>query len=235
MKNIKYLISAKYTALALSIIASFISSGVAMAGNPPAGKAYCFLSTTGITYTCGPGSGSATLDGLGSNDCTSIPIDDANNQVIPANCDNGALYQFMAGKCYIEGINPDGIDVWTQQMDCTSDDFNNVAPANTAMPTDITSKVPDNTQSLCNANSSTCDLTLKYINPIIAFLATAVGITVVISVVLGGIQYSAAGDNPQATAAAKRRIIGALLAAVCFLFLWGFLEFLIPGGLFNSP
>ncbi len=238
MKKLKHLITTKYTALliVLAIGSAFFSSGVAMAGTPM-GVAYCFLNTTGITYQCGPGTGDATLDGTGSNDCSTVPIYDTNNNLVSGpTCEGNSLYQFVAGNCYTYGINPNGIQSWTKEADCSSDDFNNVSPKTFAMPTDLTTNVPDNAGfANCSKNSNTCDLVLKYVNPIIAFLSVSVGIVVVISVVLGGIQYSSAGDNPQATAAAKRRIINALLAGACFLFLLGFIEFLVPGGFLNSP
>jgi hypothetical protein len=102
------------------------------------------------------------------------------------------------------------------------------------MPPDITSNSSDaaitSSSGDCSKGSNSCDLIYKYINPLIDFLAAAVGVVVVISVILGGIQYSASADNPQASAAAKKRIANALLAAIVFLFLWGFLEFIIPGG-----
>lgn len=63
-------------------------------------------------------------------------------------------------------------------------------------------------------------------------LSAVVGIVVVLMVVVGGIQYSASRDNPQATAAAKARIRNAIMALVAYLFVYAFLQYLIPGGIF---
>jgi hypothetical protein len=59
-----------------------------------------------------------------------------------------------------------------------------------------------------------------------------VGVVVVGVIILGGIQYTMAGDNPQAVTAAKQRIINGLIALAAFLLMFAFLEWLIPGGIF---
>lgn len=68
---------------------------------------------------------------------------------------------------------------------------------------------------------------------IVNFLSAGVGVVVVIMIIIGGIQYITAGDNPSAVTAAKERIGNALLALVAFLFLFAFLQWLIPGGVFS--
>jgi len=71
---------------------------------------------------------------------------------------------------------------------------------------------------------------IKYITDGIKILSAAVGIVVVIMIAVGGVQYSSARDNPQAVAAAKGRIINAILALVAYLFMFSLLQYLIPGG-----
>jgi len=78
---------------------------------------------------------------------------------------------------------------------------------------------------------SNCDLIQKYINPLVNLLAALVGVAVVISIVVGGIQYSNSGGDPQAVSAAKNRIRNAIIALLTFIFLYALLNFLIPGGL----
>jgi hypothetical protein len=233
MKKIKQLLRFRFVAplVFLVLVFAFVINGVVFADNTPTGVAYCELET-GVTYQCGPGTGGPTLDGLGTNNCTVLPIIDTNNNQISATC--GGLFQFTAGKCYVEGLNPNGGDSFYLQKDCSADGFSIVQPKTDPMPQDITSTNPDTDFSKCQANTNECDIVATYINPIISFLSILVGIVIVISVVLGGIQYSASADNPQAVAAARKRIINAVLAGVAFLFLWGFLEFIVPGGFFNG-
>jgi len=81
------------------------------------------------------------------------------------------------------------------------------------------------------ANLAHCDLISKYINPFINFLSALVGVAVVISIVIGGIQYGSSAGDPQKVTAAKNRIRNAIIALLTFLFLYALLNFLIPGGL----
>jgi hypothetical protein len=69
-------------------------------------------------------------------------------------------------------------------------------------------------------------------NDILNFFGIGVGVIVVIMVIVGGIQYAAAGSNPQAVAAAKKRILNAIIALVAFMLLYSFMQYLLPGGAF---
>lgn len=75
----------------------------------------------------------------------------------------------------------------------------------------------------------TC-LVKNYINPAVAFLAALAGVAVVISVIIGAIQYSSAGGDPGKVTAARNRIVESIVALLAFLFLYAFLNFLLPGG-----
>ena len=63
---------------------------------------------------------------------------------------------------------------------------------------------------------------------IIHFLSLGVGLVVVGSVIVGGIQYSASRGDPQATAQAINRIRSALVALLIFIFAYAFLNYLLP-------
>ncbi|HET9850411.1 MAG TPA: pilin [Candidatus Saccharimonadales bacterium] len=73
----------------------------------------------------------------------------------------------------------------------------------------------------------------KDINIIVDFLSAGVGIFVTAMIIVGGIQYSIAGDNSTQTANAKKRIANAVIALVVFMFIFAFLQWLIPGGIFG--
>jgi hypothetical protein len=77
------------------------------------------------------------------------------------------------------------------------------------------------------------DPVTKDIELIVNVLSAGVGIVVIGMIIVGGIQYSIAGDNSQATAAAKQRIVNALIALFAYLFIFAFIQWLIPGGLFG--
>lgn len=89
------------------------------------------------------------------------------------------------------------------------------------------------TDSAIECSQGNCDLINTYINPAIKVLSIIVGIVVVLSIILGGVQYSTSEGDPQKAANAKSRITKTVLALVAYLFLYAFLQFLIPGGAFN--
>jgi|GEM_PF-795950 len=76
-----------------------------------------------------------------------------------------------------------------------------------------------------------CGIIEKIIQ-IINGVSVLVGIVVVIMIIVGGIQYSAAGSDPQKIASAKSKITNALLALLVFIFLYAFLQWVVPGGIF---
>lgn len=63
-------------------------------------------------------------------------------------------------------------------------------------------------------------------------LSAVVGITIVIMIIVAGIQYSSAEDNPQKVQAARTRIVNAIIALIVFIFMFAILQYLIPGGIF---
>jgi hypothetical protein len=80
----------------------------------------------------------------------------------------------------------------------------------------------------CQANNN---LFTRYINPFIKFLNFAVGLAVTIGILVGALQYISSAGDPQKAAKGKQHIWNAILALLVYLFLFGILNFLIPGGL----
>lgn len=92
----------------------------------------------------------------------------------------------------------------------------------------------NNLQADCsdpNPDQSNCGI-VGYLVTFINVLSALVGIIIVIMIAIGGIQYSTARDNPQGTAAAKGRILNAILALIFYLFAFSILQWLVPGGIF---
>jgi len=78
-----------------------------------------------------------------------------------------------------------------------------------------------------------CDLVANYVEPTLNLLSGLVGIITVISLITGGIEYSAAEGDPQKSARAKNRIAKTIFALCAYFFVYAFLQFLIPNGLFH--
>ncbi|PIZ61585.1 hypothetical protein COY17_04140 [Candidatus Saccharibacteria bacterium CG_4_10_14_0_2_um_filter_52_9] len=83
----------------------------------------------------------------------------------------------------------------------------------------------------CSKNR--CDFIKKYVNPFINLLSISFGFIAVISIIMGGIQYSGSRGDPQNVTLAKQRISRTILAIVVYFFLYAFLQFIIPGGIFK--
>lgn len=64
---------------------------------------------------------------------------------------------------------------------------------------------------------------------IIRFLTTGVGIVVVASIIVGGIQYITSAGDPQKNAAAIKRIRESLIGLLVFIFAYAILNYVIPG------
>jgi len=96
----------------------------------------------------------------------------------------------------------------------------------------------------CNSQSADCGSTVsdtgavscvfqRYINPAIQLLSAAVGILVVVTIIRGGLTYTMSAGDPSKAAAGKQHIINALIGLAAYLMLYVFLQFIIPGGVFN--
>lgn len=71
---------------------------------------------------------------------------------------------------------------------------------------------------------------INYLILFVRVLSGLVGIVVVIMIVVRGMQYIVARENPQMTASARQGLLWAVLALIMYLFLFAFLQWLVPGG-----
>lgn len=87
--------------------------------------------------------------------------------------------------------------------------------------------------SNCNVGNAgkDCSITDR-LSSIANILAAGVGIVVVVMIMIGGIQYTTSGGDPSKIAAAKSKITNAVIALVAFFFLYAFLQWITPGGIF---
>lgn len=103
---------------------------------------------------------------------------------------------------------------------------------NTQTPAPVTSEDRDAIRN-CSAGVSCVQK-----NPIVGYtllainvLSAGVGVIVTIMIIIGGIQYSSAGGDPGKVKAAKSRITNAIIALIAYFFLYGFVQWLVPGGI----
>jgi hypothetical protein len=69
---------------------------------------------------------------------------------------------------------------------------------------------------------------------IIRFLSLGVGIIVIASIVVAGIQYTTSRGDPNATAKATQRIRSSVIALLVYIFAYAILNYVIPAGFFKQ-
>lgn len=74
---------------------------------------------------------------------------------------------------------------------------------------------------------------INRVSSYIKWFTLGLGILAVFGLIISGIQYAAAQDNPQAVAGAKTRIYNIVIGIVIYAFMFGLLQWLIPGGVFS--
>ncbi|MCY3804590.1 MAG: hypothetical protein OXF85_01865 [Candidatus Saccharibacteria bacterium] len=87
--------------------------------------------------------------------------------------------------------------------------------------------------STCEDINNNCQA-LETLNSILNYMAIIIFPITIIMIIVGGIQYSIARDNPEAVASARSRIYKAVLALILLISLWTFLQWLIPGGILGG-
>lgn len=87
-----------------------------------------------------------------------------------------------------------------------------------------------NTSCANGSDPSTCEA-LDLLDQVLNFMAIIIIPVITIVLVVGGVQYTMAGGNPENVRAAQQRLFKAALALVLFAVMWSVLKWLIPGGL----
>lgn len=87
------------------------------------------------------------------------------------------------------------------------------------------------TKLSCGNNADCGAIVTNYVNPFIRLMTAITGLLIAISLVAAGIAYSMAAGDASKVAAAKQRITNTLLALVAFMFTFGILQWLVPGGI----
>ena len=86
---------------------------------------------------------------------------------------------------------------------------------------------------VCRTAGDDCSIFIsRYIRPFILLLSALIMVAAVISIIIAAIQYSSAGDNPSTVSKAKDRIFQTVIGILAYIFLFAFINFLVPGGLF---
>lgn len=159
------------------------------------------------------------------------------------------VFMLAPPRAYAETIEcADGSVHQVTESDTAHDNVANLCTANggikpgatiqpgTATPAETQASPVDEPQYVNNdcdkadLNQNNCGI-IKYLVLFIKFLSAVVGVAIVVSIIIGGIQYSVSADDAGAVTAAKKRIMNALLALALYIFSFAILQYLIPGGI----
>ena len=158
-------------------------------------------------------------------------------------------------KCYFWGADATSVG---REVNCSQQEYANAQPLNSNSPPPVSldgaiqnnnltqsTELPDVTDedraAIVNcdgqdaAGQQEClreNPIMQWIRVAVNFLSAGAGVVITIMIIVGGIQYAAAGSNPQAVLAAKKKITSALIALVALAFIYSFLQWLVPGGIF---
>jgi hypothetical protein len=109
-------------------------------------------------------------------------------------------------------------------------DIKDLDPAKPCLFKDDLKTTPDGAAKACSGGDCS-GLIKNYVNPFIVVLSSLFGVIATISLVVAGIQIGSAGGDPGKLAAGKKRIYNTLLAIFAYLFMFAFLNWLLPGGI----
>lgn len=72
------------------------------------------------------------------------------------------------------------------------------------------------------------------LNVLLSVLTWGIGIAGTLGIVISGIQYMTAKDDPVQMTKAKNRLIQIIIGLAIYAVMWAFLQWLLPGGVFGS-
>ena len=83
-------------------------------------------------------------------------------------------------------------------------------------------------------NGATLNPIIDIMFAIFRFLSAGVGLVVIGSIIVAGIQYSASRGDPQAIQTSIHRISNSLIGLLIYIFMFAIANYLVPGGMFIS-
>jgi hypothetical protein len=88
---------------------------------------------------------------------------------------------------------------------------------------------PKSGESLSASNCKIVDA----LNTMLSFLSAGVILAVIANMIFAGIQYTLAQGDSGAAVKARKRVQDGVIALIAYFLLFGFIQWLIPGGAFN--
>jgi ABC-type maltose transport system permease subunit len=139
--------------------------------------------------------------------------------------------------CKDKYVKPSQVGGYVSSQNSDDGDGSPSADPNLTAPETLTQEEQQVRDYRCDpANPDACiqdNPIIRWLNILINLVAGIVGVGAVLMIIWAGIQYTTARDNAQAVAAAKQKIINVVIGIAAFMFLYAFLNWLVPGGVFK--
>ncbi len=87
------------------------------------------------------------------------------------------------------------------------------------------------TEAICQGGDHTVNGIIDLLFALIRFLSIGVGMVIIASIIVAGIQFTTSSGNPQTTANALNRIRDTAIALLIFIFAYAIINWLVPGQL----
>lgn len=195
------------------ISATTVYVGIAIAEQPPLAPQLCYVRSAGeYNPTPCPASVAPTEE-----QCvliTEMPGGSTSNRYESINCDSGNIEELLNPSTSSSVVPQSNIEPSRSFNDgCAEDDEN----------------CGIDCESDGVLDSKNCGI-VRYLVIIINFLSTVAGLAIIGSIIIAGYQYMTAKDNSGQVEAARKRILWAMVALGIFVFMYSFLNWIIPGG-----
>ena len=134
------------------------------------------------------------------------------------------------------GCGSDGAGHWTIttsiDFGCAGSHCQPPPPPNS--PTSSVSSGNTNTSNSYCTGGTAHNAMLDLLFAIIKFISDGVGLIIIMSLIIAGIQYTFSRGEPQAISSATKRIQSSITALVIFIFAYALLNFITPNGFFGQ-
>lgn len=102
----------------------------------------------------------------------------------------------------------------------------------TSTPAGSSGTTPSSGTGYCYGTAHNAMIDLLF--AIIKFISDGIGLIIIMSLIIAGIQYTFSRGEPQAINSATKRIQSSVTALVIFIFAYALLNFLVPNGIFGQ-
>lgn len=143
----------------------------------------------------------------------------------PRPCQGAAAADLIPGRCYTEIVNgPSGTLTGYSETSCTD-------RTDRDMDGDGAGATQPEADCIGETLSSQNCAIIRHVANFIRVLSATAGVVITTMIAYAGVQYTMSRDNPEETSQARQRIRNSLIALIVYVFMFAFLQYVVPGGI----